>query len=44
MREGRNHTIFENPANGHRSPVPRHHELPDPLVRAICKQLEVAQP
>ena len=44
VREGRSHTIFENPANGRRSPVPRHRELPDPLVRAICKQLEVPQP
>jgi len=44
VREGRSHTIFENPANGRRSPMPRHRELPDPLVRAICKQLRLPQP
>jgi len=44
VREGRSHTIFENPANGRRSPVPRHREIPEPLVRAICKQLDVPPP
>jgi mRNA interferase HicA len=32
VREGRNHTIFENLANNRRSPVPRHSELPEPLA------------
>jgi predicted RNA binding protein YcfA (HicA-like mRNA interferase family) len=44
IREGRSHTIFENRANSHRSPVPRHRELPEPLVRAICRQLDVPMP
>ena len=44
LREGRSHTIFENPTNGRRSPMPRHRELPEPLVRAICKQLDVPPP
>lgn len=43
-REGRSHAIFENSANGRRSPVPRHRELPEPLVRAICRQLNVPPP
>ncbi|MDP1561498.1 MAG: type II toxin-antitoxin system HicA family toxin [Pirellulaceae bacterium] len=44
VREGRSHSIFENLANGHRSPVPRHRELPNPLVRSICKQLNILEP
>jgi len=43
-REGQSHSIFENPANGHRTPVPRHREIPEPLVRAICRQLGIPLP
>jgi len=41
MREGHSHSIYENSANGHRTPVPRHREIPGPLVRAICRQLSI---
>ncbi|HEY6564632.1 MAG TPA: type II toxin-antitoxin system HicA family toxin [Pirellulaceae bacterium] len=44
LREGHSHTIFENPANGHRAPVPRHREIPEPLVRVICRQLGIPAP
>jgi predicted RNA binding protein YcfA (HicA-like mRNA interferase family) len=44
VREGHSHSIFENSANGRRAPVPRHREIPDPLVRVICRQLEIPAP
>jgi mRNA interferase HicA len=44
IREGHSHTIVENPANGHGAPVPRHREIPDPLVRVICPQLGIPAP
>jgi predicted RNA binding protein YcfA (HicA-like mRNA interferase family) len=44
VREGHSHTIFENPANGNRTSVPRHRELPEPLIRVICRQLDVPLP
>jgi mRNA interferase HicA len=43
-REGHSHTIMENPANERRAPVPRHREIPEPLVRVICRQLGVPSP
>jgi len=42
--EGSNHSIWENPANGRRSAVPRHREVPDPTARAICRQLDIPDP
>ena len=44
VREGQSHTIFESPKNGRRVPIPRHREIPDPLARAICRQLEILLP
>jgi mRNA interferase HicA len=44
VREGSNHSIWENPANGRRSAVPRHREIPDPTARAICRQLDIPDP
>lgn len=44
VREGHSHTIFENPANGRRVPIARHREIPDPLARTICRQLEIPEP
>lgn len=44
VREGSSHTIYENPATGQRAPVPRHNELPLPLVKVICKQLGIPTP
>lgn len=40
-REGGRHTIWENPANGSRTSVPRHRELPRTTARAICEQLSI---
>lgn len=44
VREGHSHTIFGNSANGHRVPVPRHREIPAPLVQVICRQLGIPAP
>ena len=44
IREGHSHKIFENSTAQKRAPVPRHREIPEPLVRAICRQLEIAIP
>ncbi|HEX9737058.1 MAG TPA: type II toxin-antitoxin system HicA family toxin [Thermoanaerobaculia bacterium] len=44
VREGGDHSIWENPAVKRRASVPRHREIPDYTVRRICKQLDVPQP
>jgi len=44
LREGRSHTIFEHQQTVRRAPVPRHREISEPLVKAICKQLDVPPP
>ncbi|MBI4951827.1 MAG: type II toxin-antitoxin system HicA family toxin [Myxococcales bacterium] len=44
VREGSSHTVFENAANRRRCPVPRHREIPDPLVLVICRQLDIPRP
>jgi mRNA interferase HicA len=41
IRDGANHTIFQNPVNKKQSSVGRHSELSDLLCRKICKQLEI---
>ncbi|MGA7410415.1 MAG: type II toxin-antitoxin system HicA family toxin [Bryobacteraceae bacterium] len=41
-REGGRHTIFINPANGAKAPVPRHAEIDNRLARKICQQLAIA--
>jgi mRNA interferase HicA len=37
VREGGNHTVYRNHANGRQSTVPRHTEIKNGLVRKICK-------
>lgn len=41
IREGHSHTIFDDPRNGNRPSVPRHREIPEPMVRVICRQLHI---
>lgn len=43
-REGGRHSIWENPATGTWSAMPRHREIKDHLVRGICRQLEIPPP
>jgi predicted RNA binding protein YcfA (HicA-like mRNA interferase family) len=44
VREGGNHTIYRNTANGRHSTVPRHRDVKEGLVRKICRDLEVPAP
>jgi predicted RNA binding protein YcfA (HicA-like mRNA interferase family) len=44
IREGGNHSIFQNSLNKKISSVPRHKEVKNNLVRKICKDLEIALP
>jgi predicted RNA binding protein YcfA (HicA-like mRNA interferase family) len=41
-REGSAHSLWINPLNGVVEAIPRHSEIPNKLVRKICKQLNVA--
>ena len=41
MREGGNHSIYQNLSNKKQTAVPRHNELSDLLCKKICKQLEI---
>lgn len=43
-REGGRHTLWKNPANGKVAPVPRHREIKEGTVKAICKQLDIPSP
>ena len=40
-REGSAHSLWINPLNGVIEAIPRHSEIPDKLVRKICKRLDV---
>jgi mRNA interferase HicA len=40
-REGGSHTIYTNPANGAKAPVPCHAEIDNRLARKICQQLVI---
>ncbi len=44
LREGGNHTIWLNPANGQTAPVPRHPEIDTFTARGLCKQLGIPKP
>ncbi len=40
-REGKEHTLRENPQTGHAEAVPRHSEIADLLARKICRRLSI---
>lgn len=44
VREGAEHSIWENPINGRRTSVPRHREVADFTAARICKQLGIPTP
>jgi len=44
FREGGVHTIWRNPSNRKITSVPRHREIKEGTVRAMCKQLEIPRP
>jgi len=41
LREGGNHSIYQNTANKKQTAVGRHTELSDLLCNKVCKQLEI---
>ena len=41
LRHGKKHDIYENRLTKEKAPIPRHNEIPDSLVKLICKQLGV---
>ncbi|MDX1944122.1 MAG: type II toxin-antitoxin system HicA family toxin [Pirellulaceae bacterium] len=43
-REGRSHSVWVNPANSRQTTVPRHREINEYTARAICRQLDIAEP
>ena len=43
-REGSGHSIWLNPSLRKIASVPRHREIKDGTVRAICRQLEIRRP
>jgi mRNA interferase HicA len=44
LREGGEHSIWENPSNNRRTSIPRHREIVDFTAARICKQLDVPPP
>jgi mRNA interferase HicA len=38
-REGKEHTLWENPQTGHAEAVPRHAEIANLLAKRICRRL-----
>jgi mRNA interferase HicA len=44
FREGGAHTVWLNPAHRKIASVPRHREIKEGTVHAICKQLEIPRP
>jgi predicted RNA binding protein YcfA (HicA-like mRNA interferase family) len=43
-REGGGHAVWLNPSKRKVASIPRHREIKEGTVRAICKQLEIPQP
>ncbi|MGI4872761.1 MAG: type II toxin-antitoxin system HicA family toxin [Janthinobacterium lividum] len=41
VREGHDHTVFRNPANGLQSVLGRHREIDNLMARKICRQLGI---
>ncbi len=44
LREGGSHTVWLRPASRKLAAVPRHREIKEGTVRAICRQLEIRRP
>src|ERR1700676_149592 len=43
-REGKEHSLWENPQTGHAEAVPRHAEIANLLAKRICRQLSIPDP
>jgi mRNA interferase HicA len=44
VREGKEHSIWENPQNNRRTSIPRHREIAEFTATSIFKQLEIPVP
>jgi mRNA interferase HicA len=44
LREGAEHSIWENPSTGGKAAIPRHREIANHTARRICRQLDVPNP
>ncbi len=44
LREGGEHSIWENPNNKRRTSIPRHREIAEFTARRICQQLGISPP
>jgi mRNA interferase HicA len=44
VREGSEHSIWENPVTKKRTAIPRHNEVNDFTANRICKSLGVSKP
>jgi predicted RNA binding protein YcfA (HicA-like mRNA interferase family) len=44
VKEGRSHTLYENPLSGVVEGVPRHVEIKNLLIRGICRRLGIPTP
>ena len=44
LREGREHTPWENPQTGHLEAIPRHAEIANLLATKICRKLSIPDP
>ena len=44
VREGAEHSIWENLVTSRRTSIPRHREIPDYTAGRICKQLGIPLP
>lgn len=44
VREGEEHSIWENPNKNRRTSIPRHREILDYTAEKICKQLNIPLP
>ena len=44
VREGGDHSIWENPVNNRRTSIPRHREISGFTAMRICRQLGIPDP
>jgi mRNA interferase HicA len=44
VREGSEHSIWENPINRRRTALPRHSDIPEYTAQRICKHLDIPLP
>ncbi len=43
-REGKEHSVWENPQTGRAEAVPRHSEIANLLAKGICRNLSIPRP